>query len=286
MLDGKTILVTGASSGIGLEACVELARLGAEVVMVARTSERGAPALAEVRSRSGSAKVSLLACDFGSLAQIRRLAADYRARYARLDVLINNAGAVSDRRQLTEDGIEQTFAVNHLGYFLLTSLLLDLLRASAPARIVNVSSTGHYRGDLDFGDLQYTRGYSIMKAYRRSKLANVMFTLDLSRRLAGTGVTVNALHPGVVATQIWSKAPRWARPILALARLGMVTSEEGGQRLVYLASSPAVEGKSGGYYEKDRARAPASRAVDERAQAQLWTVSEALVTPASNAPAR
>jgi NAD(P)-dependent dehydrogenase (short-subunit alcohol dehydrogenase family) len=274
---GKTILLTGASSGIGLEAAVKLARQGAQLVMVARSPERGEAALADVRLRSGSATVSMLYCDFGSQAQVRRLAQEVRAQHMKLHVLINNAGSVSDRRQVTEDGLEQTFAVNHLGYYLLTTLLLDRLEASAPARVVCVASVGHYRGDLDLDDLQYERGYTIMKAYQRSKLANVMFTLDLARRLEGRGVTVNALHPGVVASGIWARAPWWAQPILAVAKLGMVSPEQGGDRIVYLASSPDVEGKTGGYYEADRLKSPVRLARDETLQAKLWDVSTALV---------
>lgn len=276
-LAGKTALVTGASSGIGLEACVKLARLGAEVVMVARSLERGAAALAEVKQRSGSERVSLLACDFGSQKQVRSLAADYRARHPRLDILVNNAGAVSDKRRLTEDGLEQTFAVNHLGYFLLTTLLLDRVEASAPARIVNVASVGHRRGDLDFDDLQYERGYHIMKAYNRSKLANVVFTLELARRLAGKNVTVNCLHPGVVRTPIWTRAPWFAKPFLAIGKLFMITPEEGGDRIVYLASSPEVEGQTGGYYEEDRRLYSSRLSQDADIAARLWAASERLV---------
>lgn len=276
-MSGKTVLLTGASSGIGLEAAVKLARQGAELIMVARSPARGEAALADVRQRSGSSAVSMLYCDFGSQAQIRRLAQEFRAQHPKLHVLINNAGSVSDRRQLTEDGLEQTFAVNHLAYYLLTTLLLDRLEASAPARVVCVASVGHYRGDLDFDDLQYERGYTIMKAYQRSKLANVLFTLELARRLEGRGVTVNALHPGVVATGIWARAPWWAQPILAVAKLGMVSPEQGGDRLVYLASSPEVEGQTGGYYEADRLKTPARLARDPALQTKLWDVSAALV---------
>ncbi|HEU5057262.1 MAG TPA: SDR family oxidoreductase [Kofleriaceae bacterium] len=276
-LSGKTALVTGASSGIGLEACVVLARRGARVLMVARDQARGDAARADVARRSGSSSVELLMCDFASQAAIRALAEEVRSRTDRLDILVNNAGSVSPKRQLTEDGIEQTFAVNHLGYFLLTNLLLDLLIASAPARIVNVSSIGHRQGTLDFDDLGFERGYGIMKAYSRSKLANVLFTTELARRLDGKGVTVNALHPGAVATHIWSHAPGIARPFLAIAKLFMITPAEGGDRIVYLATSPEVEGKTGGYYEKNRLVTPARRARDPALASRLWSVSAQLV---------
>src|SRR5689334_4790304 len=198
---GKTALITGATSGIGLEACVKLARLGCTVFMVARDRRKGAAALADVQQRSGSSTIALLECDFSSRESIRRLATEVHARCVRLEILINNAGAVFRQHRTTVDGIEQTFGVNHLGYFLLTNLLLDLIQKSAPARIVNVASAAHYRADLDFANLQYENGgYSLVRAYGRSKLANVLFTAELARRLAGKNITVNCLHPGVVAT--------------------------------------------------------------------------------------
>jgi len=276
-LSGKTALVTGASSGIGLEASVKLAARGARVLMVARDPARGEAARAEVVRRSGSEKVELLLCDFSSQKATRALADQVRERVERLDILINNAGSVSPKRQLTEDGIEQTFAVNHLGYFLLTNLLLDLVVAGAPARVVNVSSIGHRQGTLDFDDIGFERGYGIMKAYSRSKLANVLFTTELARRLDGKGVTVNALHPGAVATHIWSHAPAIARPLLAVAKLFMISPEEGGDRIMYLATSPEVDGKSGGYYEKNRLVTPSRRAQDPSLATRLWDVSSQLV---------
>lgn len=276
-LSGKTALVTGASSGIGLEASCVLARRGARVLMVARDQTRGDAARAEVARRSGSDAVDLLMCDFASQAATRALADQVKARVDRLHILVNNAGSVSPKRRMTEDGIEQTFAVNHLGYFLLTNLLLDLVVASAPARIINVSSIGHRQGTLDFDDLGFERGYGIMKAYSRSKLANVLFTTELARRLEGKGVTVNALHPGAVATHIWSHAPAIARPILAVAKLFMISPAEGGDRIVYLATSPEVEGKTGGYYEKNRLVSPARLARDSALASRLWTVSTDLV---------
>jgi retinol dehydrogenase-14 len=277
-LRGKSVLVTGATSGIGLEASVELARMGAHVVMVGRDPGKTKAAVEEVQRRSGASKVESLLCDFSSQESIRRLADDFRARYQRLHVLINNAGAVFAQRTVTSDGIEATFAVNHLGYFLLTNLLLDVIKASAPARIVNVASVGHYRGTMDFDDLGFERGYQIMRAYSRSKLGNVLFTHTLAKQLEGTGVTVNALHPGAVATNIWSGAPGWAKPILAVAKsLLMISPAQGGQTLVYLATSPEVEGKTGLYFEKNRPRTPASLARDETLARRLWSESARLV---------
>jgi retinol dehydrogenase-14 len=271
----RTALVTGASAGIGLETCVDLARLGAQVVMVARDQSRGESSLDDVRRRSGSDKISLLLCDLSSQASIRHLATEFRARYPRLHILVNNAGGVNAKRRETVDGIEQTFAVNHLGPFLLTNLLLDVIEASGPARIVNVASVGHYRGTLDFDDLGFKRGgYWIMRAYTRAKLANVIFTRDLANRLEGKGVTVNSLHPGTVATKIWADAPAWARPLLEVAkRMVMISPQEGAARVVFLAASPEVEGKTGGYFENDIERKPARLALDDAVARRLWDES-------------
>jgi NAD(P)-dependent dehydrogenase (short-subunit alcohol dehydrogenase family) len=246
----KTVLVTGATSGIGLEASVTLAGMGAELILVARDPVRGDAALDRARQQSGAQAVSVMQCDFASLAQIRALAAAVMTSRSRLDVLVNNAGSFSPTREVTEAGIERTFAVNHLGPFLLTNLLTDLLQRSAPARVVTVTSAAHRSGQLPFDNLQFEKGgHGIMRAYSRSKLANVLFTFELARRLAGTGVTANCLHPGTVATNIWSHAPWYAQPLLAVAKLFMMSAEKGAQTIVYLAASPAVEGRTGGYYE-------------------------------------
>jgi retinol dehydrogenase-14 len=277
-LVGKTILVTGASSGLGLQVAIQLARLGGEVVMTSRDEKRGALALSHAKARSGSQAISLMLCDFASQADIRALASAWHARHPRLDVLVNNAGSVSPARRLTVDGLEETFAVNHLGYFLLTNLLLDLIERSTPSRVVNVASVAHRHGDLDFENLNYERGgYAIMKAYARSKLANVLFTAELARRLAGKGVTVNCVHPGAVATNIWSRAPWFARPLLALAKPFMRSPEQGGRSIVHLAASPELEGLTGGYYEKDRLARPSRLAQDEALARRLWEVSARLV---------
>jgi retinol dehydrogenase 14 len=271
---GKNILITGATNGIGLEAAVELARRGARVVMVGRDPRRTEAAVADVKARSGSAEVSHLLCDFSSQADIRRLAEEVKAHLARLDVLVNNAGAVNKKRGVTVDGIETTFAVNHLGYFLLTNLLLDLLVRSAPARIVTVASAAHRQGTLDFSDLGYERGYAIMRAYSRSKLANVLFAAELARRLAGTGVTSNSLHPGTVATNIWSGAPTWAKPLIQLLfRPFFLSAEKGAATIVQLAASPELEGVTGKYFEKGKPVTPAPLAQDEALAKRLWTVS-------------
>jgi NAD(P)-dependent dehydrogenase (short-subunit alcohol dehydrogenase family) len=276
-LSGKTVLITGANSGIGFEASVAIARLGAEVVMVARDRGRGEAALAAVRARSGSSNVSLLLCDFASLTAVRALAVAFAARHDRLDVLLNNAGSVSDHRRVTEDGVEHTFAANYLSHFLLTNLLLDLLKKSAPARVVNVSSIGHRQGDMDFGNLQFEHGgYAVMKAYGRSKLAQILFTRELSERVKGSGVIVNAIHPGAVGTNIWSHAPWFARPILAIARLFMLSPVAGAEPVVRLAASADVEGQTGGYYERFRLVEPSMLARDPAVAKRLWEESAEL----------
>jgi NAD(P)-dependent dehydrogenase (short-subunit alcohol dehydrogenase family) len=276
---GKTVLLTGATSGIGLEASVALARQGARVVMVGRNEVKTAAAVADVSARSGSKEVSSLLCDFSSQASVRALAEAVRSRVDRLDVLVNNAGGVNKARQVTVDGIEATFAVNHLGYFLLTNLLLDLVVKSAPARVVTVASVGHRRGTLDFEDLGFERGgYSIMRAYGRSKLANILFAAELARRLAGSGVTSNSLHPGSVDTNIWSGAPLWAKPIIQLVfRPFFISAEKGGERIVQLAASADLEGVTGKYFEDGKAVDPAPLARDGALATRLWDVSARMV---------
>lgn len=274
----KTAIVTGASDGLGLEVAVALGRAGMRVLMVGRNAAKTAAALDQVRQRSGSKALEMLLCDFASQAAIRRLAAEIVSRAPRLDLLINNAGTVNAKRRLTEDGIEHTFAVNHLGYYLLTRLLRDRMVASAPARIVVVASSAHYYGGLDFDDLGFEHGYQILKAYKRSKLCNVLFTRELAKRLRGTGVSVNALHPGDVATNIWSGAPAWTRPILAvIKRLVMMSPEEGGKRITYVATSPEVDGTTGLFFVKDRPVPPSKLAQDDALAVRLWNESARLV---------
>lgn len=275
----KTILITGATNGIGLEAAVTLARDGHKVVLVGRDEAKTRRSVDEVKQRSGSVNVESLLCDFSSQASVRALAEAYRKKYDRLDVLVNNAGTVNPERVLTKDGLENTFAVNHLGYFLLTNLLLDLVIKSAPARIVVVSSAGHYRGTMDLEDLGFEKGgYGIMAAYSRSKLANVMMTRSLAKRLEGKGVTVNALHPGGVATGIWERAPSWTKPLIAvLKKIAFITPEEGSKTITYLSTSPEVEGKTGLYFEKNKPRDCAPLAKDEVLAEKVWVKSAELV---------
>jgi retinol dehydrogenase-14 len=290
---GKTVLITGATSGIGFAAARELARRGARVVMVgrdpARTAEAAARVSADARAQTANATsatsaaaapgdVSYLLCDFSSFADIRRLAAEFRARHDRLDVLVNNAGGVNKARRLSKDGIEMTFAVNHLGYFLLTTLLTDLLVKSAPARVVSVASIGHRSGTLDFDDLGYEQGYKIMRAYSRSKLANVLFANELARRLAGTGVTSNSMHPGAVSTRIWSGAPWFALPVIQVLRaFAFISAEQGGSYIVDLVTNPEFDNVTGKYFEEGVMKDPAPLARDEALARRLWDVSASMV---------
>jgi retinol dehydrogenase-14 len=277
---GKTILITGASSGIGFHAAIDLARRGARLAMVGRDPARSETAAREVTARSESKDVALFICDFSSQSAIRRLVDTIRARYDRLELLVNNAGGVNKTRTTTVDGIETTFAVNHLASFLLTNLLLDLLVRSAPARIVTVASVGHRQATtLDFGDLQFEHGYSLMRAYSRSKLANILFSNELARRLAGTGVTSNSLHPGSVDTRIWSGAPLWAKPLIQIVfRPFFISAEQGGSYIVALVTRPELSEVTGLYFEKDKSSVPSALASDEALARRLWNVSASMVT--------
>lgn len=275
-----TYVITGASDGIGLACASQVAAAdpGCRLVLVGRNPGRAAAAVGRVRAQQSSCRVDSLLCDFTDQAAVRRLSEDLLSTCDRIDVLVNNAGTVFARRTLTADGIESTFAVNHLGGFLLTELLLARVIASAPARIVFTSSDGHYSGTMALDDLGFEDGYSIMKAYSRSKLANVLYARHLARLLDGTGVSVNALHPGMIATGIWSGAPWFARPVLAvMKRWRMESPQVGGSRIAYLATSPEVEGESGGYYERNRAKEPSELARDDAVGERLYDVSARLV---------
>lgn len=275
-LSGRTVLITGATSGIGLAASHKLAGMGAKLILVARDRDRLDGAAAAVRAGSGAGAVSTLCCDLSSLAAVRGLAAEVRDRHPQLHVLVNNAGGVSPRREVTVEGLERTFTVNHLAPYLLTRLLLGRMVESGPARIVTVSSAAHKRARLDLSDLQLASRYGVMRAYGRSKLANVLFTRELARRLASTQVTANCVHPGVVATGIWARAPWFTQPVFAVARAFMLTPDEGAETLVHLASSSEVERLSGAYVERKKVVDPAPQAQDEELARRLWDESARL----------
>jgi NAD(P)-dependent dehydrogenase (short-subunit alcohol dehydrogenase family) len=271
----KIALVTGATSGIGLVTARELARQGFRVVITARDEAKGAKVAGRIATETGNANVEVLPCDFASLQSIRDAAAEYRRRHDRLDVLVNNAGGINPTRQLSKDGIELTFAVNHLGYFLFTNLLLDVLRASAPARVVSVASEASRWGGIDFGNLQADGLYIAMRQYGGTKMMNIAFALELAERLRGTGVTSNALHPGVVASD-FGAVQGWVGFAYALGKPFMLTPEQGARTQIFLASSPEVEGVTGGYFIRQKQRKPPRQARDPGVRRKLWEVSEQL----------
>ncbi|MFV9506563.1 MAG: SDR family oxidoreductase [Oscillochloridaceae bacterium umkhey_bin13] len=273
---GKICLVTGATSGIGQVTALELARMGATVVLMARSRERGEATQAAIRAQTGNDAVDLILVDLADLAAVRSAAEAFQARYDRLDVLVNNAGLYVDKRTLSADGLELTFAVNHLAPFLLTHLLLDSLRAAAPARVVTVSSGAHMAGRGRFEDVRAERGYNGFATYAESKLANVLFTYELARRLDNTGITANCLHPGAVRTGFASETGGIFGSLFSLARPFMLSPEQGAETSIYLASSAEVEGISGKYFVKRRPQTSSMVSYDRAVQRNLWEVSEQL----------
>jgi len=287
-MQGKHVLITGGNTGIGKATAVELARMGASVTITSRDPVKGEAAVADIRRQSGSDAVKVMRLDLASLADVRRFAAEYLAGHPRLDVLINNAGLVLSDRTETVDGFETTFGVNHLGHFLLTHLLLDRLKESAPARIVVLSSDAHRaaRG-LDFDDLQARRSYRGLPVYCRSKLANALFTIELAERLRGTGVTVNAVHPGVVRSGFALDGDTRGvyRFLVGLAGRFMLSPEDGARTSIHVASAPDLETTSGMYFARSKLKRPTRYALDRQAALRLWEVSEQLTGLAKSAAA-
>jgi NAD(P)-dependent dehydrogenase (short-subunit alcohol dehydrogenase family) len=280
---GKYALVTGGTGGIGKATAAGLAALGARVGITGRDQGRAGAAAADIRAATGSRAVDIFAADMSAQAEVRRLAAQVLSTYPRLDVLVNNVGGFWAHRHVTAIGLEHTFALNHLAPFLLTNLLLDRLTASAPARIVTVSSGAHAQGRLDFNDLQGERNYSGQRAYSQSKLANVMFTYQLARRLDGTGVTATATHPGVVATSFGTEDHAAHLGIMIrVARPLMKTPSQGALTPIYLASSPQVEGVTGQYFAGRKPKTSSKASYDTAAAARLWQASAALTGLTSN----
>jgi NAD(P)-dependent dehydrogenase (short-subunit alcohol dehydrogenase family) len=274
-LMGRVCVVTGANRGIGHATVQGLAELGATLVLVCRRREDGERVSREVSAR-GNPAPDVVAADLSSQASIRQAASEIKARYPKLHVLINNAGIIPRRREVTVDGLEMQFAVNHLAYFLLTNLLLPQLRAGAPSRIVNLSSGAHSQASLDFADLQSERGYHPREVYCRTKLANILFTYELARRLGGSGVTVNCLTPGVVATRMLADYMGVPRAGAGVDSTFGASPEEGAKTSIYLAASPEVEGVTGKYFDDMKPAGSSRESYDAAVARRLWEVSERL----------
>lgn len=280
-MQGKTCVITGATSGIGLMTALGLAKAGARLVLVGRNPARGEAALARLKQGVPGAQVEIHYADLARLDEVRRIASLLDGSLGRIDVLLNNAGAIFWRRAVSADGLERTFALNHMAYFVLTEALRETLIASAPARVVSTASDAHRGMNLDFGDLQSARSYNGLRAYGRSKLANILFTRELARRLAGRRVTANCLHPGVVATRFGQSSGGWAARLFPLLRPFFISPENGADTIIYLASSPEVADTTGAYFFKRRITEPSGAARDDEAADRLWQASEALAGAAS-----
>ena len=274
-MTGKTCIVTGGNSGIGKATALGLARMGATVVIVSRGEEKGEAALADIIAKSGNRSIELMLADMSSQDSVRTLAGDFKARHERLHLLVNNAGVYLTRRNTTVDGLESTFATNHLGPFLLTSLLLDLLEASAPSRIVNVSSDAHNGAKIDFEDLQGQKKFSGWHAYGQSKLAMILFTHELAKKLDGKGVTVNSAHPGVVRTN-FANNNGLVTFGFRLMRPFFISPKTAAKRILYVATSPDLEGVTGKYFNKMREARSSQESYDDNSAKRLWQMSEQL----------
>jgi retinol dehydrogenase-12 len=283
-MQGKTVLITGANQGVGKASAIALGKMGAKLVLVCRNAGKAAAAVADIES-AGAKSPELIIADVSSQADVRRVATEFKARHDRLDVLLNNAGVFVPSYRTTVDGIEETFAVNHLGYFLLTNLLLDVLEASGPSRIVSVASEAHRTAAMHWDDLQLARGYRGFTAYNQSKLCNILFTRELAVRLAGTKVTANCLHPGVIASGFGHTYGGLMSFAVTIASPFLTTPEKGARTQVWLASSPDVEGVSGKYWDKCKERTPSRAALDAAAPARLWAISEEMTGLAANVSA-
>ena len=283
-LQGKIALVTGSTSGIGKVTARELARLGATVVIVSRSRAKGEATLAEIKLATGNEQVELLVADLNSQADIRRLTEEFTQKHSQLHILVNNAGGIYKDRTATPEGLEATFATNYLAPFLLTGLLLDTLKASAPARIVNVSSSAHAPGKINFDDLQAEKRYNAWVAYGQAKLALVLFTYELARQLEGTGVTVNALHPGVVASNFDSGGGLFLRIGWKIIAPFILSVEKGARTTLYVATSPEVEGVTGKYFDNSKEKKSSSASYNEAIRLRLWEVSNQLAPLTAEVP--
>lgn len=274
----KTVVITGGTSGIGEVAALELATMGARIVLIARDESRGKATLRRLREAGPGLAHAVHHADLLRLAEMKRVAADIAKCESRIDVLINNAGAVFSARVLTADGFERTFALNHMAYFVVTCGLLERLKASGPARIINTASGAHRGATLDFADLQFATGFDGMTAYRRSKLCNILFTRELSRRISGTAVTANCVRPGFIATRFGDQSGGMLSPMFRIAKIFAKSPTEGAKTIVYLASSPHVAGVTGQYFHRCAPADPSPAAQDDQAAQLLWERSEALAS--------
>ena len=280
-MNGRVVVITGATQGIGKFTALALAKMGAEVTIVARSAERGQAVVDEIRTTTANPKIGLLLADLSLMAEVRRVAGEIQARHPKIDVLVNNAGAINTTRKVTSEGLELTFSTNHLAYFLLTELLLPQLEAAGTpgrkARIVNVASNAHKRAKLDMDDLQLERGFAAFRAYSNSKVCNLLFTFELARRLAGKNVVVNCLHPGVVATGFGRNDRSLLHLGIMIAAPFFLTPEKGAQTSIHLASAPEVEGVTGLYFSRKKPARSTRTSLNEALARQLWEKSEALV---------
>lgn len=282
-LEGRVALVTGGTSGIGRATARDLARMGARLLLVARDPERGAATAREIGALAGR-NPEVLVADLSARAQVLRLAAEVKGRVGRLDLLVNNAGAIFDERKVSADGVEMTLALNHLAGFLLTLELLPLLSASPEARVVNVSSVAHRSGRIDFDDLQGARGYGMWKAYAQSKLANVLFTRELARRLGPGPIATNAVHPGTVATGFGRNGSGFFARLVAIGAPFLTTADRGPRTTLHVATDPALRGVTGRYFSSCREATPSRAGRDDATALRLWQVSEAMTQPETRLP--
>jgi NAD(P)-dependent dehydrogenase (short-subunit alcohol dehydrogenase family) len=278
---GKRVILTGASRGIGRETALALGRMGADLSFVVRDPERGGAVAEEVRALAGGGEVEVFVADLSSMADVRRVAAEILAKHSRIDVLVNNAGALLMDRQVTKDGYEATFATNHLAYFLLTKLLLGAVKKAPAGRIVNVASEAHHRGSLSFDDLMGEKKYVGWQAYSTSKLANILFTSELARLLEGTTVTTNSLHPGVIASGFARNNAGVVGFLAKVVSPFLMSSENGAKTTIFLATDPSVSTVSGKYFDKSAPKKPSREARDPSVAKRLWDVSEELVARGS-----
>ncbi len=274
-MTGKVCIVTGGNSGIGKEAAKGLVALGADVVIICRDRTKGEAALSEIR-QAGKGSAELIVADISSLSQVRAGVDEFERTHRRLDVLVNNAGVILTKRIVTADGYEQTFATNHLGHFLLTDLLMDTIKKSSPSRIINLTSQAHRGARIDFEDIQGEKHYSAYKAYSQSKMANVLFTYELAKKLEGTGVTVNCLHPGVVRTGFGHDTGGLLSMIISIGSPFFISAKRSAKAVVYLASSPDLVTTSGKFFSKSKEAKSSRESYDEEAAKRLWDVSEKL----------